>query len=60
MKYKSLGQTARYWVKTNKEDTCKGELTRGSVYSEDKAMTDIFARCSKKVAAQVCIKYMMT
>jgi hypothetical protein len=24
------------------------------------AMTDVFARCSKKIAAQVCAKYMIT
>ncbi len=33
-------------------------LARGSVWSKDKTMTGVLARCSKKIAAQVCIKYM--
>jgi hypothetical protein len=32
------------WAKTNKEDTCGRELASGSVYPEDEAMTDVFAR----------------
>jgi hypothetical protein len=48
------------WDKANKEDTCRRELARGSVWPEDEAKMDVFARCSKKVAAQVCTKYMVT
>ncbi len=48
------------WAKTNKEDPCRRELARGSVYIKDEVMTDVFARSSRKVAAQVCTKYMIT
>ncbi len=52
-------QQDTWWVQTNKNDRWGRELVRGSVWSEDEAMIDVFARCSKKIAAQVCIEYMI-
>jgi hypothetical protein len=61
VKHELLEQTARYWgARTNKEDTCGRELARGSFSPKNEAMTDVFARCFKKIAVQVCTKFMIT
>jgi hypothetical protein len=33
---------------------CKKELELGSVHAQSEAMKDVFARCHKKTAVQVC------
>jgi hypothetical protein len=40
----------------NKEYTWETDATRGSVQAYIEAIKDVFARCSKKKAIQVCIK----
>jgi hypothetical protein len=58
VKQESLEQTARYWVVQDKqENTCGRELARDPVQFENDAMKDVYVRCPKKIAAQVCTVY---
>jgi hypothetical protein len=51
-----LRQTARYWAEhSNKMHAQRQRPGRDFVWSWTKAMKDIFTRCSKKIAVQVCI-----
>jgi hypothetical protein len=49
------GQVQNEWVRTNKEDTYERKPARGSVHLWIKTMQDVFARCLKLIAVQVCI-----
>jgi hypothetical protein len=44
------------WARKNKKDTCGREPSRGLVLPWNEAMKDVFARCVKKIAVQVCAK----
>ncbi len=44
------------WARTDKEDTYGRRLARGSVHLWIEAMQDVFARCFKQMAVQVCTK----
>jgi hypothetical protein len=44
------------WARVNKNILGEREPARGSAYPWIKAMKDVFARCSKKTAVQVCPK----
>ncbi len=44
------------WARANKKYTWEREPARASLWPWIEAMKDIFARCSKKMAAQVCTK----
>jgi hypothetical protein len=53
-----LEQTARYWMGRGKQVMhLERETSRRLSVSLDRAMKDVFARCSKKMAVQVCSNY---
>ncbi len=55
MNLEPLSETVRYRVgHGNKIHAHKGRPEWGSVYARNEAMKDIFARCLKKTAVQVC------
>ncbi len=55
MKLEPLSYTARYRDgRGNKMHAHKERPEWGSVYAQNKAMKDVFARCLKKTAVQVC------
>ncbi len=56
-----VGTNTRYWVGQNKQERnmWKGTGKRFSL-TKNEAMTNVFEKCFKKIAAQVCTKYMIT
>ncbi len=55
MKPDPLQLTARYWVgRGNKMHAQRERPEWGSVQAWNEAMKDVFARCFKKMAVQVC------
>ncbi len=50
-----MEQTTRYWAGQDKQEECSWDrAAEASVKPWIEAMKDIFARCSKKMAVQVC------